>query len=159
MKKEIKEKIKDWEEDFDVEFDADMVIHLFETEQFQRIKSFIRQLLKDQDYQDTNWLLKKFNLTINNLPAFPPKDIDLKELIFAVGIAKLKQKWDKDRKQDQDKWHRWGWKDCEIEFGEKLRELKQKWVKKLKQGKICTNCGAEKENDLCDWCSKCVAEE
>ena len=33
-------------------------------------------------------LMKKYNLTIKDLPAFPPKNIDLKELIKTIGEAK-----------------------------------------------------------------------
>ena len=37
---------------------------------------------------------------------------------------------------------------------------KQKWVEKLKQGKICHNCGAKKESNLnlTDLCGKCLEE-
>ena len=33
-------------------------------------------------------LMKKYNLTVKDLPAFPPKTADLKKMIIAIGEAK-----------------------------------------------------------------------
>lgn len=41
---------------------------------------------------------------------------------------------------------------------ELIEAEKKKWVRDLKQGKICTSCGKEKEKDLCGWCPKCMEE-
>ena len=40
-----------------------------------------------------------------------------------------------------------------------LTKEKKKWVKQFQQGKICHNCGAEKESNLTDLCGKCLEEE
>jgi hypothetical protein len=37
-----------WEEEFNLEFEADRVVHVYETEQYKKIKSFISNLLQSQ---------------------------------------------------------------------------------------------------------------
>jgi F420-0:gamma-glutamyl ligase len=43
---------------------------------------------------------------------------------------------------------------CFIE--ELLAKQKEELIKQLKEGKICTNCGIEKENNHTDWCEECL---
>ncbi len=57
----------------------------------EKLSNQILELFKQEN---NDWLLKKFNLTIKDLPAFPPKDINLKELIFAIGMGKRLMKWE-----------------------------------------------------------------
>ena len=38
--------------------------------------------------EEIKQLMKKYNLTVKDLPAFLPKETDLKELIIAIGEAK-----------------------------------------------------------------------
>lgn len=46
-----------------------------------------------------------------------------------------------------------------LEQEKEFFQERTKWIKQLKEGRICTNCGREKDNDLCDWCVKCVENE
>jgi len=39
-----------------------------------------------------------------------------------------------------------------------LEAENRKWVEKLKRGEICHNCGAKKEQNLSDWCDRCLEE-
>jgi len=39
-----------------------------------------------------------------------------------------------------------------------LEAEKQKWAENLRKGKICHNCGAKKDQNLSDWCGKCLEE-
>ena len=40
-------------------------------------------------------LMKKYHLTVGDLPAFPPKDIDLERLVVTIGKAKNKKSTNK----------------------------------------------------------------
>ena len=76
----------EWEKKFDKRFVLEMVVY-----RWKPVKDFIRQLLLSQKDEIADKLLKAFNLTIKDLPAFPPKGIDLWDLILKIGIEKVKR--------------------------------------------------------------------
>ena len=39
-----------------------------------------------------------------------------------------------------------------------LSQQKQDLIKEFRTGKRCLNCGAKKDNNLSDFCSKCIEE-
>ena len=40
-----------------------------------------------------------------------------------------------------------------------LSAQKKEIIEKTKEGKICPNCGKDKESDLSVWCSECLENE
>ena len=52
---------------------------------------FWKTALLSQKDETADKLLQAFGLTIKDFPAFPPKDIDLFDLILKIGIEKVKR--------------------------------------------------------------------
>ena len=57
----------------------------------KRLKQFVLDLFLSQNDKIADKLLQALGLTIKDLPAFPPKDIDLFDLILKIGIEKVKR--------------------------------------------------------------------
>ena len=61
----------------------------------EKVINLFRQLLVAENQKQrgeySDKLLKALGLTIKDLPAFPPKDIDLFDLILKVGVEKIKR--------------------------------------------------------------------
>lgn len=50
------------------------------------------------------------------------------------------------------------WAYWEIILKAAISQTRLQILKEVKEGKICLNCGAKKENNLSDWCGKCLEE-
>jgi hypothetical protein len=51
----------------------------------------ISSFLAQANNETTDKLMKAFNLTVGDLPAFPKKDTNLIDLIICIGLAKAKK--------------------------------------------------------------------
>jgi hypothetical protein len=54
-------------------------------------KANVEKLLAQANNETTDKLMKAFNLTVGDLPAFPKKDTNLIDLIICIGLAKAKK--------------------------------------------------------------------
>jgi hypothetical protein len=54
----------------------------------EQLEEFVKQ--RDEDVSEKIWQM--FDLTVDDMPAFPPKEVDKIGLALAIGISKLTTK-------------------------------------------------------------------